>query len=56
MTAYAVFFCDSECCSVDADAVLAMALSPKRLQAIAWWDLRVCGKTVRAVAVFPPER
>jgi len=26
---------------VDADAVLAMAVSPKRLQAIAWWDLEI---------------
>ena len=26
---------------VDADAVLAMAVSPKRLQAIAWWDLKI---------------
>jgi hypothetical protein len=26
---------------VDADAVLAMAVSPERLQAIAWWDLQI---------------
>jgi len=26
---------------VDADAVLAMAVSAKRLQAIAWWDLEI---------------
>jgi hypothetical protein len=26
---------------VDADAVLAMAVSAERLQAIAWWDLQI---------------
>ncbi len=26
---------------VDADAVLAMTISPKRLQAIPWWDLEI---------------
>lgn len=26
---------------VDADAVLAMAVSPERFQAIAWWDLQI---------------
>jgi len=31
---------------VDADAVLAMAVSPERLQAVAWWNLQIveaCG-------------
>ena len=26
---------------VDADALLAMAVSPERLQAVAWWDLQI---------------